>query len=113
MPPTRIKREFNVSAQIVTHALLNMGFREVNRSSLTVRHYRRNYGLHVVVTKRKKKKKQEVRWEDQTRITTIRVHKDSLKHDQVIPFDKPKFLNELKQEIANLVDKQHLTNFEK
>ncbi len=44
----------------------------------------------------------EVSWEDEARITTIRVHKDSEKHDQVLPLDNRAFFAELEQTISSV-----------
>jgi hypothetical protein len=94
-----VKKEFSVPAQVVIQALSNLGFLESKRASGNVRHFRRYDGFHIILTKRRKKKMREVSWDEEARITTLRIHKDSVRHDQTLSFNKREFLQRLEVEI--------------
>ncbi len=83
------KRVHNLH-RVVRKGSYKMGFYESKRT-LTSKHYRRSDGLHVVLTKRRKRKRREELWNDErAKITILKVHRDSEKHE-TIKFDHRNF----------------------
>jgi len=77
-----------------------MGFYE-SKKTTTSKHYRRSDGLHLVLTKRRKRKMSETLWNDEyAKITILKVHKDSEKH-KTKKFDHRNFFKELNKAIAD------------
>ena len=92
--PAKVKKEYTNSIELLETALVKMGFYESKRTT-TSKHYRRSDGLHLVLTKRRKRKMSEALWNDEhARITIIKVHKDSEKH-KTMKFDHGNFFREL------------------
>jgi hypothetical protein len=96
---TRVKKEYAISTELLEKALIKMGFYESKRTT-TSRHYRRNDGLHLVLTKRRKRRMNEVLWNDEhARITILKVHKDSEKH-KAMKLDRRDFFKQLNKAMA-------------
>jgi len=73
--PTRVKKEYTISTELLEKALIKMGFYESKRTT-TSRHYRRSDGLHLFLTKRRKRRTSEVLWNDEhARITILKVQR--------------------------------------
>ena len=97
--PTKVKKEYINPIESIETALVKMGFHESKRTT-TSRQYRRSDGLHLVLTKRRKRKMSEALWNDEyARITIIKVHKDSEKH-KTMKFDHGNFFRELNRAIS-------------
>jgi len=96
---TKVKKEYTISTELLEKALTKMGFYESKRT-LTSKHYRRSDGLHVVLTKRRKRKRREELWNDErAKITILKVHRDSEKHE-TIKFDHRNFFAQLNKAIT-------------
>jgi len=98
--PTKVKKEFTTSIELLEKALITMGFYE-SKKTTTSKHYRRSDGLHIVLIKRRKRKMSEALWNDEhAKITILKVHKDSEKHKDM-KFDHRNFFKELNKAIAD------------
>jgi len=96
---TKVKKEYTISTELLEEALTKMGLYESKRTT-TSRHYRRSDGLHVVLTKRRKRRIREVLWNDEhARITILKAHKDSEKH-KTVKLNHRNFFAELNKAIA-------------
>jgi hypothetical protein len=97
----KVKKNYTVSTELLEDALAKMGFRESERTT-TTKQYRRSDGLHVILTKRRKRKLKETPLNDKhARVTILKIHKDSENHKIITKWDHKAFFAQLDKAIVN------------
>lgn len=95
---TRVKKAYTIPTELLEDALAKMGFYETKRTT-TTKQYRRGDGLHIVLTKRRKRKLKETPLNDKhARVTILKIHKDSETH-KIEKFNQKTFFAQLDKTI--------------